>query len=164
MLLNLIGFNLSWFGLILLGNTFIPLSLLWLGLHFYWSANPKAEVKLVFSIALIGTLVDTLLYSAGVFIFPNGQYLPLWLITLWVAFAATIAHSLNFLTYSKLLQALIGFVFPPLSYLAGASLSVVEFGYSPLSTYFILAITWSILMVIFFQLKDIFYNQVINNA
>ena len=113
---------------------------------------------------LIGSLIDTLLHSAGILIFPNQYFIPFWLIILWAAFAATIAHSLQFLRHSTLLQALIGFIFPPLSYLAGASFSIVELGYSQLATYFILAMIWSVLMVVFFQLKDIFYGQVTNNV
>ncbi len=164
MLFNLVGFNSSWFGLILLGDMFIPMALLWLVLHLYWCKHIQAEVKLVSAIVLIGALVDTILLSAGILIFPNHQYIPLWLITLWAAFAATIAHSLQFLKHSKLLQATMGFVFPPLSYLAGASLSLVELGYSQLTTYFMLAIIWSVLMVLFFKLKDIFYGQVSSHA
>lgn len=164
MLFNLLGFNLSWFGLILLGNLFIPLSLLWLWLHLSMCKYAQAEVKLISSVTLIGVLVDTILHSTGILIFPNQYFIPLWLITLWAAFAATIAHSLQFLKHSKLLQALIGSIFPPLSYLAGASLSIVDLGYGQLVTYFILAPIWSVLMIIFFQLKDIFYEQVTNDA
>lgn len=164
MLFNLLAFNLSWFGLILLGNLFIPLTLVWLGMHLYWCKHAIAEIKLILSIVLIGTLVDNLLLSAGILIFPHHHFIPLWLITLWAAFAATIAHSLQFLASSTLLQALIGFIFPPLSYLGGASLTSVEFGYSQLATYFILASIWSILLVLFFHLKEIFYGREIKYA
>lgn len=163
MLLNLLGFNLSWFGLILLGNIFIPFSLFWLGLHLYWCEQVKPEVKLILSIVLIGILVDTLLFSANILIFPNHHFIPFWLITLWAAFAATVAHSLQLLAHSRLLQALIGFIFPPLSYLGGASLSSVELGYGQLITFFILASVWSVLMVLFFHLKEIFYGRVKND-
>lgn len=163
MLLNLLGFNLSWFGLILFGNIFIPFSLLWLGLHLYWCEHLKCEVKLMLSIVLIGTLVDTLLFSANILIFSNPHFIPFWLITLWAAFAATVAHSLQFLAHSTILQSLIGFIFPPLSYLGGASLSAVDLGYSQLATFFILAPVWSVLVVLFFHLKEIFYGRVKND-
>ena len=58
MVLNLLGFNLSWLGLILLGNIFIPFSILWIGLYLYWCEQVKLEVKLILSIVLIGTLID----------------------------------------------------------------------------------------------------------
>lgn len=164
MLINLLGFNLSWFGLILFGDIFIPLTLIWLGIHLYLCKQLGAEFKLIFVIVLLGTLVDTFLFLANILIFPNYNFIPFWLVALWAAFAATISHSLIFLEKSLMLQALVGFVFPPLSYLAGASLSVVSFGYSQLATYFILAFIWPVLMILFFQLKDVFYSQENNYA
>ena len=164
MLLNLLGFNLSWIGLVFFGNTFIPVTLLWLSLHLYRCKRVKSEVLLILSIVLIGTLVDSTLFSAEILIFQNYHFIPLWLITLWAAFAATVAHSLQFLARSTLLQTLIGFIFLPLSYLGGASLSSVEFGYSQLATFFILASIWSVLLVLFFHLKEIFYGREIKYA
>jgi len=163
MLLNILGFNLSWFGLILLGNLFIPVSLFWLGLHIYRCKQPKAEIKLIISIVLIGTLVDTALLSADILIFSNQYFIPLWLITLWSSFATTIAHSLNFLENSKVRQSLIGFFFPPLSYIGGASFTSVGFGYNKVETFLILGSIWSILMVLFFYLSNIFYTKVTTN-
>ena len=158
MLFNLLGFNLSWLGLIFFGNAFIPFTLFWLGLHLYWCKQIKPEAKLILVIVLIGTLVDTTLHSAKVLIFPQDHFIPLWLIALWASFAATIAHSLQLLKSSALLQALVGFVFPPLSYIGGASLSSVELGYSHFKTYLILALIWSFLMVVFFKIKENFYR------
>ncbi|WP_170252780.1 DUF2878 domain-containing protein [Colwellia echini] len=160
MLINIIGFNASWFGLILLGQIFIPFTLFWLGLHLHRSQFIAAEIKLIVSITLIGIVVDTSLKLAGVLIFPNVFLIPLWLITLWSAFAATVAHSLQFLGRSKVLQLIIGFIFPPLSYIGGASLSSVEFGYNLTITYIILGSVWALLMVLFFVLKNVFYAKV----
>jgi hypothetical protein len=114
-------------------------------------------------IVTIGIVVDTALSLAGVLIFPEQQFIPPWLITLWAAFAATIAHSLQFLSRSTILQVLVGFIFPPLSYLGGASLSAVELGYSQVMTFLILALIWSSLLVLFFNLKVFFYGQVTKN-
>jgi hypothetical protein len=163
MLFNLIGFNLSWFGLVLLGQVFIPFALFWLGLHLYFCKKPLAEFKLILSITIIGTLVDSTLLFLDVLQFNDRVVIPFWLITLWAVFAATIAHSLKFLANSKILQFTVGFIFPPLSYIGGASLSAVEFGYSLLVTYFILASIWGVLMLLFFLLKGRFYYQDINN-
>ena len=163
MLLNILGFNVSWFGLILLGNLFIPVSLFWLGLHIYRCKQPKAEIKLIISLVLIGTLVDTALLSANILIFSNEYFIPLWLITLWASFAATVGHSLKFLECSKVLQSLIGFFVPPVSYIAGASFSSVGFGYNKVETFLILGSIWSVLMVLFFCLSNIFYTQVTTN-
>jgi hypothetical protein len=159
MLFNFIGFNISWFGLVLLGNSFIPFTILWIGVHLYLCKHSWAEFKLIISIAFIGTLVDSTLLFLGILQFNEQLIIPFWLITLWAVFAATIAHSLNFLSRSKTLQFTIGYVFPPLSYIGGSSLSAVELGYTVLVSYLILASIWSILMMFLFALKDKFYSQ-----
>lgn len=164
MLLNIIGFNLSWFGLIFLEERFTPVVLLWLGGHLYLCQQRAAECKLILSVALIGISVDSTLLFFGVFQFENQAVIPLWLMMLWVAFAATIAHSLNFLAQSKILQFFIGFIFPPLSYLAGASLTTMTFGFEPSNIYLFLGAIWSVLMLLFFYLRKKFYCQDKNYA
>ena len=164
MLFNLIGFNISLFGLVLLGQSFIPFALFWLGLHLYFCKSSLAEFKLILLVTFIGTLVDSILLFADVLVFTDSLIIPFWLITLWACFAATIAHSLKFLASSKKLQFIIGFIFPPLSYIGGASLSAVKFGYDLLVTYFIFASIWGVLIVLFFSLKERFYSQDIQEA
>ncbi|WP_159821875.1 DUF2878 domain-containing protein [Colwellia sp. 20A7] len=164
MLLNIIGFNIAWFGLILLENRFIPVVLLWIGLHFYFCKQRVAEAKLIVSVATIGIVIDSALLFFDVFQFKDQLVIPLWLIMLWIAFAATVAHSLQFLSRAKVFQLIVGFIFPPLSYIVGESLTSMTFGFEVLTTYFILAVIWSILMVLFFHLKKMFYFQEKNNV
>lgn len=163
MLVNFIGFNISWFGLVLFGELFIPFTFFWLCVHLYDSKYPKVECKLIITITVIGILIDTALQSVNFFIFDQSAFIPMWLVTLWAAFAATLTKILKFLDKSKLLQAVIGFIFPPLSYLGGAQLASVEFGQSLLITYFVLGSIWSVLMMLFFYLKTLFYRQVAVN-
>ena len=169
MLFNLIGFNISWFGLILLGNTFIPFAILWLGLHMMYCKQRFPEIKLIITVTSIGILVDSILSFFDVLLFNEPLLtslvlIPLWLITLWAVFAATIAHSLKFLAHSKKVQFMIGFIFPPISYIGGASLSSVYFGQSIWMTYFIFAPIWGGLLVLFFYLKEKYYFQEAVNA
>lgn len=163
MLFNIIGFNISWFGLVLLGNSFIPLALLFIGLQLYYANHTLVELKLVVSIIIIGSLIDSILMLLGVYIFNEQLIIPFWLITLWGCFASTISHSLQFLSHSKLLQFIVGCIFPPLSYIAGFSLSAVKFGYNVMTTYLVLAILWGGLMLLFFFLKEMYYFQVIKD-
>ncbi|MDG1752333.1 MAG: DUF2878 domain-containing protein [Thalassotalea sp.] len=159
MLLNLLAFNFSWLGLVLIGNTAIPFVLLWLLVHIYKSKQRIAELKLIISVTIIGVCLDSVLVALGVFIFSESYMLPIWLIVLWSAFSGTIAHSLNFLTTNKKLQFIVGFIFPPFSYLAGASLSKVELGYKAITTYFILAPLWGCLFIVIYLLKNAFYLE-----
>lgn len=160
MLFNLIGFNGSWFGLVIFGNSFVPVTLLWLVLHLNYCKNSLVELKLIVSITLLGILIDSVLLSGDILLFDTRSMIPLWLISLWAGFAATIAHSLQFLSHSKKLQFIVGFIFPPLSYIGGSSLSAVEFGNSTLITYFILAPIWGTVMIFCFLLKDYFYTNI----
>jgi len=157
MLLNIIGFNIAWFGLILLENRFIPVVLLWIALHLYFCKQRVSEIKLIVSVSIIGITIDSILLFFDVFQFKDQLVIPLWLMMLWVAFAATMAHSLQFLSRSKILQLIVGSIFPPLSYIAGESLTSMTFRFEVFTTYLILAAIWSILMVLFFQLKRTFY-------
>lgn len=162
MLLNIVGFNISWFGLVLLGDRFIPVVLLFIGLHLFYCKKRKAELKLILIVTFIGILVDSALLFFDVLLFNDNLFPPFWLIMLWAAFAATIAHSLKFLAESRVLQFYCGYIFPPLSYLAGAALSPIELGHSQLITFLILAPIWAILIVLFFHLKERFYAQDVN--
>ena len=159
MLLNIIGFNIAWFGLVLVGNPFILVTLLLLALHLYYCKQRLAECKLILAVAVIGILTDSTLLALHVFHFNGQAVIPFWLMMLWVAFAATIAHSLHFLSRSKSYQLGIGFLFPPLSYIGGSSLTDLSLGYGLIQTYLILALIWSVLMMLFFHLKKVFYAQ-----
>ena len=152
-LVNLVGFNLTWFGLILFGNIFIPAALILLMLHLYYQAE-KNELPLIVIVAVTGVLLDSTLVYSGFFIFPDTQHIPFWLTTLWFCFAATIRHSLGFLASSKIRQILLGGVFAPLSYLAGANFSVVYLTQSLGFSYLLLACLWGPLMVLIFTISD----------
>ena len=164
MLINMIGFNVAWFGLIYLGNSFVPIVLLMLLAHFKWLSKSKSEITLVFLVTLIGISVDSLFQLTNVFIFPNNNHIPVWLVFIWIGFATTISHSLSFLAAYKPLQLLLGFIMAPLSYKSGEMLCAVEFGQSYLSTHFILGTTWAMLLLLFFSLKARFNNKEVNYA
>ena len=175
MVVNFVGFYLAWFGLILLGNTFIPIDIALIAAHLIIVVKAPekrfAELKLITAIVIIGLLVDNALTAFSVFNFPNTSsssfdafLIPLWLVVLWACFAATIAHSMQVMAKSKLLQVCVGAVFAPMSYIAGEKFGAVEFGYSLSVTFFILALVWSILLVSCFVLKDYFFNSVFQGS
>ncbi len=152
-MINLLGFNLSWFGLVYWGDIFIPISLLLLILHLYFYGHKNNELLLVLFVTMIGVFVDSLLQYFNIFIFESSFHIPLWLLTLWACFAATICHSLNFLSRSRILQILVGAFIAPLSYVAGFKLNAVDFTLSVASTYLILSGIWAILLIGFYAIK-----------
>lgn len=155
-ILNAIGFNFLWFGLVCWGNVFSPIAICMLGAHlFFISDKRNLEITLIFIVAIIGIAVDSTLQFLGVFYFISSAYLPLWLISLWFCFGATLNHSLNFLRHFKKLQFFVGAFVAPLSYVVGYQLEAVDFGMSVLSTYLILSVIWATLMLAFFYIKSL---------
>ncbi|TWX69965.1 DUF2878 domain-containing protein [Colwellia sp. C1TZA3] len=152
-LYNLVAFNVAWFGLVFIGDLFIPIVAVLFGAQLWYFKSTKNEILLICLVATLGIWLDFALVNSGVFIFPGTDGIPFWLITLWIIFASTIRHSLAFLANSKLLQLSVGAISAPLSYLAGAKLSVVDLGLSVGSSYLLLACLWGPLMVFIFALS-----------
>ncbi|WP_349815654.1 DUF2878 domain-containing protein [Paraglaciecola algarum] len=156
MLINLIGFQICWLGLVYFGNFFSPVAILLVCIHIHKQLNRWQEFKLILSTLCIGIVIDGLLTINNVFIFTTSAFIPFWLIMLWACFAATLSHSLKILKHSILLQALVGAVIAPFSYIAGHKLGAVEFTYSLLITYLILSLIWGPLLVLLFRLEKWF--------
>jgi hypothetical protein len=150
---NLVAFNLAWFGLVFIGDLFIPIAAILFGAQLWYFKSTKNEILLICLVATLGIGLDLALVYSGIFIFPATEGIPFWLITLWIIFASTIRHSLAFLANSKLLQFAVGAISAPLSYLAGAKLAVVDLGLSAGSSYLLLACLWGPLMVFMFALS-----------
>lgn len=159
-IINVIGFDIAWFGLVYWGDIFIPIALIMLALHFYFVSKDKAkEFYLICTVTAIGIMVDSILQYLGVFVFPEGQMIPFWLITLWFCFASTLCHSLRFLQNSKLSQGLVGALLAPVSYIAGNEMNAVSFGLTLTTTFVILSIIWGVLMILFFSLKSYLIHE-----
>lgn len=159
MWVNLLLFNISWFGLVLIGDSFIPVAFCWLAFHLYTVPNRRFELFLIVIISSIGILSDSVLHYFSVFQFDTSNFIPAWLMTLWLAFAATISHSIKFLNNSKIYQVLAGGLFAPLSYIAGYNFGAVSFGYPVLITYFLLSAIWAPLMVLFFYIYSMLESR-----
>lgn len=164
MLLNAIGFNFVWFGLVYWGDNFIPVALMMLFIHLKEISTFPNEIRLVLVIAMIGFVNDSLLSVFGVFQFEHSIITPLWLIVLWASFATTISHSLSFLNVSKTLQIAVGGLVAPLSYIAGYKLDAVAFGYPIIPTYLLLSANWAVLFLIFFSLRNTLINKEVTYA
>lgn len=161
---NILGFNLSWLGLVFFGNESIPFVSAWLCCHFYYIKNRKAEIIFVTVLTTVGISLDSILVITGVFNFEAELLIPYWLMVLWFSFSATVNVSLTFLENSKRWQAAIGAIFPATSYIAGAALNRVELTYSETITYFILSPIWAGIFIFMFVLRSKLYGKEISNA
>jgi O-antigen/teichoic acid export membrane protein len=158
LVVNLLLFNAMWLGLVLIGDLFIPVAVVWLVSHVYAQERRSKEVLLLLSISLVGVLVDSVLTLATFFVFKDHILIPVWLIFLWFCFAATVNHSLSFLKRNNWFQVLAG-VCAPLSYLAGARFEKVELPYGWIHSYLVLAAVWVALMLLFYAIRNRIFEQ-----
>ena len=93
--------------------------------------RPRRELIFLTLAAMLGSAGDRIVVALGAFSFipdfwaPWGY--PLWMTSLWVAFAGMFGYGLKWLRGRYLLAGLLGAFGGPLAYSAGASLGAIEF-------------------------------------
>src|SRR5262249_13664841 len=110
-------------------GTFIALVLI--GGHLALARRRRDELELMLWSALIGTAADTGQIALGTLRFDVRVVvpclLPLWLIVLWMQFAATFHYSMRWLQGRPLTAALGGAIGGPLAFCAGQKVGVLRF-------------------------------------
>lgn len=80
--------------------------------------------------ALLGALADQFAYQLQWILFENHtqwpDYLPLWMLALWLAFATTLNVSMRWLQHKYGLALILGAVFGPLAYFGAQSLGAIQ--------------------------------------
>lgn len=111
-----------------------------------------------------GILMDSVFTASGIFQFEHhAPILPLWMWTLWLAFATTLPLSLRLLGRHRFLAAVTGALGFPFSYYLGFQLDAVRFGLSLPATMMLVALTWAVLLPLFFKWIDS-YQETANEA
>jgi hypothetical protein len=134
-LVNLLAVQISWFASVLgaaygmpyLGPVFVAV---WLPLHIVATkSSARIELMLILAAGALGYLLDSMLVLAGFMSFPPQAQLgapsTLWMVTLWLGFAATLRHALGWLRGRLLLGALLGAIVGPFAYWSGSELGAV---------------------------------------
>lgn len=118
----------------------VPLFFMW-----HWLQLKSNEIMLIAAFTLLGALNDSLLLNLGLLSFPehSSALIPVWLILLWSAFAATLLHSMTWLMRKPVLAILLGAVGGPWSYYAGSLLNSLSLSYPVL---IIIALVWATLL------------------
>lgn len=154
--INFVAFQAGWFSCVLSAAAGSPL----LGLlavaivvsvHMKLVARPQPELKLVVIAVLLGLVFDSLIVSNGWIRYPSGMFAagvaPYWILGMWALFATTLNASMSWMKGKTVLAAILGAIFGPLSYAAGARLGGLEFvDYTP--AMIALAVIWAIAMPI----------------
>ncbi len=115
-----------------------------------WSRNwSRGEWLLIVAAGLAGAIAESVLGLAGVVhhnaAFAGGAVAPPWIIALWFAFGATITSSARALGAHAIVKAaLLGALFGPLAYVAGARLGALTVGGPPWIAYAALSVVWAV--------------------
>ena len=146
-LANAALFQLGWFACVLGGNSlWLLLALAVLVIHLSWISSWAEEGRLVLSVVLLGTAIDSTLRWSGVFRFEDlAPLIPLWLMLLWALLATTLRHCLHWSASPWWLASLLGAVGGSLSYYAGGQLAGVHFPYGQVPTLLGIGLLWALL-------------------
>lgn len=123
------------------------------------SAQPKADLKLMLCAAAAGFVIDSLLVIAGLLRFetavPWSGLAPVWIVSLWVAFALTLNHSLSALKQRPTLAVGLGLVGGPLAYWVAASAwKAVQLGPSAVVALAVIGLVWALATPALLALAD----------
>lgn len=122
-------------------------------LVYCWKRD-RSALKRIFVIAVIGVGVDTLNQRFSIIIFPT-QWLPIWLLCLWILFS-WYAHQLREVLhrFRPVYVLLVGGVGGAVSYFAGLKLHAVEFGYDVTIALAVLFVEWCAVMFLILKVYE----------
>jgi len=161
---NYLGLQLGWFACAWGAGNHFPwlgplIVVIHLGIHLYWSDSRRREAIFISIVTLLGLLVDSLQKVTGLVVYAGDStafswLAPAWIVAMWALFASAINSSLKWLQGRYALAALLGTVFGPLSYRAGAALGAASFPLGDGLSLVLLAIIWGVTMPVLFRLNQ----------
>jgi hypothetical protein len=160
---NTLLFQLGWFACIFAGERLWLLLIVVaaiLAVHLLWVSSWAAEGKLLVSVLLVGSTLDSLLLNLGVFDFGEPRsVIPLWLACLWLLLATTLNHCLAWTAQPWWRASLLGLISAPLSYYAGAQLAGVSLPYGTWPSLLLLGALWALVMPVLHGFATLYRNQ-----
>jgi len=149
LIINAVLFQLVWF-VAVQGNSVYALIglLLLLGAHFILMKPDINEFILIPIVSVAGILTDSMIMNTGWVQYHGSSefFVPVWLCVLWVAFATTIKHSMQWVFRSTWLPAILGLFVVPFSYWAGIQLSGSQFLAMPIKVLLLEGLAWSLIL------------------
>ncbi|HSS62868.1 MAG TPA: DUF2878 domain-containing protein [Gammaproteobacteria bacterium] len=142
------------------------LTAVWIVLHLVALGGRRLiEGRILLAAAAVGYAADSLLVLSGFIEFPPHARLggpsPLWMVALWVAFAATLRHALRWLGNRYVLGALLGAIGGPVAYRAGEALGAVRIP-DPLPGLTAVSVEWLVAMPLLLGLTALFEPRAID--
>lgn len=145
MLANAGLFQLGWWACIYSAQypVLLWVPVLVVAVHLGWLG--RGEWPLLLGVTVLGTALDSLLMTAGLFAFAEPSWLiPPWLMLMWTLLASTLRHSLAWTARPWWLASGLGALTAPLSYYAGARLAGVSLPLGIAPSLLILGALWAL--------------------
>lgn len=163
-ILEFLGFQAVWFSCVLGAARGMPwlgpiVGLAFLGARALACRPAIPWLRLVLASGALGYLLDSLLVLSGALTFPPHTALggpsTIWMVMLWLAFAATLRGSFAWIQGRYGAAFLLGVVFGPLSYYAGAQLGAVDLSRGPLFALVSVGAVWGLAMPLLVWLEQL---------
>nr|BDT27704.1 DUF2878 domain-containing protein [Bacteriovorax sp. HI3] len=144
--INFFAFYVAWWAMLISNWKGQPLIgwvvfALVMAIHFLRvSINKKKDAIEVTLIALVGIILDTVLFKTGILTFNNpllGTLPPAWLLGIWFLFATTISYTFILIRNKIPAQVIVGGFFAPVSYITGAKFMLLSL-YQPFGVYYMI--------------------------
>ena len=145
-----------WVGLVVGRETLLPLTVpLVISYAIILIRIGKISIQQVLLPAAIGISIDSAFTLFGMYSFSNTNLLlPIWLITLWIAFSTTLTQSLAFIGKYWPVAAVAGAIAFPFNYAIGERLGAVAFADPYILTLLTVGLTWLFCFPLLFFVVD----------
>lgn len=161
-LANAALFQLGWFACVFSTSypALIGVAVLALLCHFIVIGSWAREGKLVVSVLLAGSALDSFLLQLGVFDFgEERRLLPVWLALMWALLGTTLNHCLAWSAKPWWRASLLGAVGGPAAYYAGSQIAGVSLPLGQTFTLGLLAIIWAIALPLLHGFAQLYEQQ-----
>ena len=152
---NFISFQIAWLMAInWKEQSLLPLVVV-IFIHFVITKHRKRDWLTLALVTIVGSFVDLTAAYANLFVFENGNLLPIWLILLWANFSLTFHYSMRWLMHlPTILQSLVGGIFGTASYFAAFKFGAVHYPMPMSFTLFFLIVIWSVNLPVFVLITE----------
>lgn len=128
--------------------------------HFSWISSWAREGKLVVSVLLAGSALDSFLLQLGVFEFPgDATLIPAWLALLWALLGTTLNHCLAWTAKRWWLASLVGLVIGPCAYLLAQAWADLSLVHGPQTSLLILIPIWAAVLPLLQGFANLYQEQ-----
>ncbi|RUO62263.1 DUF2878 domain-containing protein [Pseudidiomarina insulisalsae] len=153
-IIGLLWFDLVWFCTVAGRNDWLWLAVPMILVQIYISSKRPGFSWLLFGKLLaMGLVLESFVAASAILDFTGG-WLPLWLIGLWLGFAAMVTTTLDWLAGRYVIAGLIGLGSGPLTYAIGVRLGAAELLVSEWVMWLTYGLLWASYMAVFAWLME----------